>query len=103
MQVGDIVKLTVPLLNNPMGTIGICYERYVIGDRMGSSFIFENGHYDGFSPEEQKQMLEYLGHENGIAWYNFVNVMRLSLDFNSGVFEPHFDFWKSYLEAKESK
>lgn len=100
MQVGDVVKLTLPLLGNNRGTIGICYETYVLGDHIGASFIFENGNYDGFSPEEQKEMLEYLGNENNISDYRFTNVMKLSQDFETDYFKFTFDKWNKKEDNK---
>ncbi len=59
-QVGDVVKLKFGCLSNPIGTLGVCYETYEIGNREGAAFIFENGYYDGFAPDEQEKFLELM-------------------------------------------
>lgn len=81
--VGSIVKLKSELLGNPAETLGICYETYQLGNHQGSSFIFENGNYDGFSPDEQKEFLWFIGQSSEIAKYKFTNVIQLSTDFNA--------------------
>ena len=88
MKVGQIFKLKVPLLENLVGTMGICYEEYNIGEEGAGSVIFANGNYDGFSPEEQKEFLEYLGKSDVLSAYLFKNVIKLSDDFRSGIFDP---------------
>ena len=84
-DVGTIVtiKTKVDLLGNKPGTLGLCYAAY----GTGSSFIFENGNYDGFSIEEQDMMLDYVGEDDEIARYEFQNVMKVSADFSKGVFD----------------
>jgi hypothetical protein len=86
MKKGTIVKLKVNCLGNDPGTLGVCYEEYNIGQPGAGSVIFGNGSYDGFSPEEQETFLEEVGFDHDIADYNFINVMRLSMDYESGVF-----------------
>jgi len=85
MKLGSKVRLKVPCLGNPVGTIGVCYETYDIGWGLGISVIFPNGEYDGFSQEEQKGFLEFVEDTN--FSYNFQNVMTLSRDFDKGVFD----------------
>lgn len=85
MKVGTLVKLKCNCLGNPAGTVGVCYEYYVLGGESASSFIFENGNYDGFSTDDQKLFLERIGHYP--LTYTFTNVMKLSKDFEDGVFE----------------
>jgi len=52
MRKGSVVMLKRPMLGNNIYNVGVCYESYTLGNRTGLSFIFENGEYDGFSPEE---------------------------------------------------
>ncbi len=87
MIVGTVVKLRTKFLDNMSGTKGICYETYDIGQQGGASIIFENGKYDGFSPEEQKEILIPLGFNEDLMNYKFQNVMKLSEDFEEGVFD----------------
>ena len=89
-DVGSLVRLKVQCLGNAAGTVGVCYERYQLDDRAGFSFIFENGRYDGFSPEEVEQFLEEIGYYLPIGNYRFINVMKLSEDFRDGVFDGAF-------------
>jgi hypothetical protein len=89
MNVGTTVCLLEPLLGNPEGAVGVCYEVYDIG-HVGYSIIFQNGAYDGFSEEEAEKLLEEVGFEDSVADYDFTNVMRLSEDFNKGVFKKAF-------------
>lgn len=75
-----------------VGERGVCYEAYTLpdgkgGQRPGWGFIFEQGFYDGFSPEEVEMMLEVTGevcHE--VADYQFKSVGRLTSDFHRGRF-----------------
>lgn len=83
--IGTIVRLKVPLLGNPAGALGVCYETYTLGTRGGSSFIFENGDYDGFSANEQDEFLEFV--EASSFRYSFTNVLKLSNDFSNGLFD----------------
>jgi hypothetical protein len=96
MQVGSVVELKIEILGNPKGTIGFVYEVYDIGDGPGVSVIFPNGNYDGFSPDDQKIMLKEVGFNSLIAEYQFTNVYKLSLDFDSGMFDGVLggDQWK---------
>jgi hypothetical protein len=89
MRVGSVVTLKVEgMLGNPAGTRGVAYEEYNIGaEHPGLSFIFANGHYDGFSTEEQQAFLWEFGFDESVAGYQFRNVMQLSADFEKGVFD----------------
>jgi hypothetical protein len=87
MKVGSIVKLKFPMLYCETGTRGVAYEHYVLGDRDGLSFIFENGEYDGFSPDEQRDYLMEIGFDPEIANYQFRSVMYLVDDFRMGRFD----------------
>ena len=82
LKVGTVVCLKQELLDNKQGSIGICYEDY----KTGSSFIFENGNYDGFSLEEQISLLKPIGNDENASKYVFENVIKLSNDFKEGKF-----------------
>ena len=88
MRIGTVVQ-TIPagMLGNNSGTLGVVYEEYNIGDGPGVSIIFENGEYDGFSPDEQKRFLKEVGFSYECADYQFKNVMTVSQDFESGFFD----------------
>ena len=91
MEVGTVVtaKRECSLFN--VGAKGVCYEIYTIGDRQGYSFIFENGGYDGFSPDEVEIFLEASSIVDfDVAQYNFANVLTLSKDYDNGVFNSAF-------------
>ena len=90
MQVGTVVTLKVHCLGNRAGSLGVCYEKYVIGGLEGHSFIFQNGDYDGFSPDEVVELLDVVGMIYSCAGYQFKNVIQLSRDFKNGVFSDAF-------------
>lgn len=92
-HVGSLVRLNVPCLGNDVGTVGVCYEVYDLGGRKGYSFIFENGNYDGFSPDECDKLLTEIGSYPLI--YQFENVSRLWLDWDLGKFDLVFELAKS--------
>lgn len=95
---GAIVKLRYDCLGNAKGSIGVAYEVYTIGDKVGTSFIFENGNYDGFSEDEQHKLLQWMGCDDLIyATYNFTNVMQLSRDFQTGIFNHAFDKFRKEI------
>lgn len=91
LELGDIVKLKTALLGNPAETQGVVYELYYLGEKRGVSAIFENGEYDGFSEEEQSEFLERIGSYGSLKSYHFVNVIKLSRDFDEGVFDEAFE------------
>src|SRR5205823_6234917 len=67
------------------GEVGVCYEVYTLDNRPGYSFIFEQGRYDGFSPDEVTAMLEVTGRTcDVIASYEFHNVQQLCRDYDAG-------------------
>ncbi len=92
MKVGTIVTNRFPLLGNPAGTRGVAYWQYqILGDKEpGLQFIFSNGEYDGFSVEEQENMLEEIGFSEALSIYKFSNVIQLSKDYEAGYFNPAF-------------
>ena len=91
IKTGDIAQLKVPLLGNPKGAFGVCYEKYHLIDD-GWSFIFENGNYDGFSEWEVKKFLKIVGHTCAVEDYRFSNVMQLTHDFSR--FQTAIKVWK---------
>ena len=96
--VGHKVKLKIECMGNPIGTIGVCYETYNIGEPGGMSYIFKNGEYCGFSAEEQKDFFEEVGFCHEVANYDFTNVMQLSRDFDNSFFNPAFKEDRSIKE-----
>jgi len=95
LQVGSIVIARMATAVCEIGERGVVYEiygrAYFGGEGSGAGVIFERGHYDGFSPDEQLQMLEPTGEIcAAVAGYAFRNVIQLSHDFNRGVFAPAF-------------
>ena len=87
MIVGTIVKLKRECLDNPPKTRGVCYEIY--GRSKGeerASIIFENGKYDKFSPDEQREILIPVGISEDLMNYKFENVGKVNEDFRKGVF-----------------
>lgn len=89
-MVGAKFKLRVACLGNSIGTVGICFNEYQdfdYIDQTGVQVIFPNGEYDGFSVEEQKMFLEYVGHDLNCIGYRFKNVMEVAKDFRNG-------YWK---------
>jgi len=88
VRVGTLRRLTCECLGNPAGTVGVCYEVYNLGGVMGASFIFPNGEYDGFSNEDAKMFFDdWEGFCPDTQSYQFTNVMKLSRDFDAGLFQ----------------
>lgn len=87
MIVGTIVKLKRECLDNPPKTRGVCCEIYGRGKgEEGASIIFENGKYDKFSPDEQREILIPVGISEDLMNYKFENVGKVNEDFRKGVF-----------------
>ena len=87
MLVGTIVKLKRACLDNPKDSRGVCYEIYNRGKgEEGVSVIFENGKYDGFSPDEQREILIPIGISEDLMNYKFANVEKVNDDFRKGLF-----------------
>ena len=84
IKVGTTCILNKAMLGNNAGAKGVCYEVGHVGDRPSYGFIFENGDYDGFSPDEVEMFLD-LGDTVKLK-YEFRNVIKLSDDFKMGVF-----------------
>jgi len=79
------------------GEPGVCDEASTRLDGKGSrrpgwSFLFEQGRYDGFSPDEVELILEVTGEIcPDVADYELTNVLRLIGDFHRGRFAPAFE------------
>ena len=101
MNIGDIVTLTVSCLGNKPGAIGVVYEEYytMTQDR-GVSIIFENGQYDGFSKQEQKDYLKSVGYFDELR-YSFFNVTQLSREFNKGTFSKAFTIGRKIIGERD--
>ncbi len=91
IRVGTIAIAKRPAGVANTGERGICYELYDISGRPGYSFLFENGGYDGFSPDD---VTLCLGVTNrvipSLATYRFSNVGTLVRDFQNGRFAAAF-------------
>ncbi len=87
---GTVVRLKDHLLREEAGTIGVCYDRYVLGEYTGHAFIFQGGNFDGFSDEDITRFLDVIGQYP--ITYNFTNVMTLSRDYESKEFAPAFKY-----------
>lgn len=91
LRVGDIIKLKVSMFGNKKDDVGVVFEEYDIIRKGGVSVIFRNGEYDGFSVDEQEEYLEKIGHNTSIEKYKFNSVIRLSKDFERGMFDTCFN------------
>ena len=85
-RVGTVVMANHSVGNFKKGSIGICYEKYKIGDHEGASFFFDNRFYDGFATDEYKWLLE-IGYSQELSDYEFENVVKLERDYISGIFD----------------
>jgi hypothetical protein len=88
-KVGTLVKLKEQCLGNPSGTRGYVYDTYpdfTFPGKQGICIIFPNGSYDGFSWDDQLIFLDLLFSKETDLKYSFTNVMKLSHDFDRGVF-----------------
>lgn len=77
LVVGSKVSLKRGMLGEPAGAIGFVVDVYRIGNARGVSIIFENGGFDGFSPDEQYLYLNNLGVDERYANYLFNNVWEV--------------------------
>ena len=87
------------------GEAGLVVEEYELDGRSGRTIIFEQGNYDGFSPEELAIFTLPEGSvDSKVAHYTFSNVGRLAEDLHKGIFDfsvfPNYPEW---LAAKEKK
>lgn len=86
--VGMVVTTARGFLSVEHGSLGVVYEHYTIGKDEGVSIIFSNGTYDGFS-ERCTEMLDVMPQriESSVCDYQFKDVMKLSQDFDRGLFK----------------
>lgn len=70
------------------GSRGLVVEEYWLGERPGRTILFENGGYDGFSPDDIGHLVIAEGSiDSKLAHYCFQSVGRLSVEFHSGLFD----------------
>lgn len=72
------------------GERGVCFDVYDFGkiDFEGYSIIFQNGGYEGFTPNEVDRDLQILDRvDDAIANYEYANARQLMMDFKNGVFD----------------
>ena len=91
IQVGSLALATRASGVCDVGERGVCYEVYELGGRPGYSFLFEQGRYDGFSPEDVALFLTITGEVCAVVSdYQFTNVTRLQRDWAQGRFAAAF-------------
>ena len=91
IQVGSLALATRASGVCDVGERGVCYEVYDLGGRPGFSFLFEQGRYDGFSPEDVALFLTIIGEVcAAVADYQFTNGIRLQRDWAQGRFAAAF-------------
>jgi hypothetical protein len=91
IQVGSLAIATRASGVCDVGERGVCYEVYELGGRPGYSFLFEQGRYDGFSPEDVALFLTILGEVcAAVADDQFTTVTRLQRDWAHGRFTAAF-------------
>lgn len=78
-------KFDLPICSK--GERAVCYAVDEISGRPSYGFVFAQGKYDGFSPEDAMIMLDLVGHADTCAWYKFTNVGKLSEDYIRGRFD----------------
>jgi len=91
IQIGSLAIATRASGVCDVGERGVCYEMYELAGRPGCSFLFEQGRYDGFSPEDVAMFLTITGEVcAAVADYQFINVARLTRDWAHGRFAAAF-------------
>ncbi len=86
MIVGDVVILKVPMLNEVIHAVGV-----VFNDELDCvQVIFEKGNYDGYNKDEQELFLKKVGEDPTSRLYDFKNVMRVSRDYDEGLWDHVF-------------
>ena len=105
MKVGQIIKAKLGTAVNSRNEVGVCYEAYREGNRAGWGIIFEDGGYDGFSPEEVRKFLVVSDHiDQTLKNYEFTSVLRLRDDYDRGLFSNAFELgtlWKNGFDIAE--
>ena len=95
-KIGDAYWLKEDCLGNKAGSIGYVYEEYQDFDDPYStavSIIFKNGKYDGFSKQEQDDLLDFYKKFPEYSDYKFQNVLKVWNDYNDG-------YWKWNTDLK---
>ena len=94
-EVGSIVHAGKKVMGADAGSVGVVYERYCLGaeEPTGVGIIFANGDYDGFSRDDLRLCgVTHTGKLDKYAkYYQFESVIKLSEDFNRGVFKYAFE------------
>ena len=83
----------------------VCFEIYEMEEgRVGYSFVFEKGGYDGFNLEEVDTYLHVTRERSAaLADYRFIDETRLSADHAAGVFQPAFALASPHAAANENE
>lgn len=88
LVVGSKVRLNRDMMREHIGSVGFVYESYDRHDgTLGASIIFQNGSYDGFSPEERDLFLEYIGEDPRFSMYEFEHVGQVECDYRKGYWD----------------
>ena len=91
IQVGSLAIATRASGVCDGGERGVCDEVDARAGGPGYSFLFEQGRYDGFSPEDVARLLTITGEVcAAVAAYQFTNVTRLQRDWAHGWFAAAF-------------
>ena len=91
IQVGSLAIATRASGVCNVGERGVCYEVYALAGRLGYSFLFEQGRYDGFSPEDVALFLTITGEVcAAVADDQCTTVTRLQRDEAQGRFAAAF-------------
>lgn len=91
LRVGDLVTVAKASGVNAAHVRAVVVEAYTLGGRDGWMLLFEDGRYDGFSPEDCATFgVAKAGCEPTIARYYFTNVTRLTADYRAGRFAAAF-------------
>ena len=85
IQVGSLALATRASGVCDIGERGVCDEVDALDGRPGFSFLFAQGRYDGFSPEDVAMFLRITGEVcAAVADSQFINVVRLTRDWAQG-------------------
>jgi hypothetical protein len=85
IQVGSLAIATRASGVCDVGERGVCDEVDTRGGRPGFSFLFAQGRYDGFSPEDVAMFLRITGEVcAAVADDQCINVVRLTRDWAQG-------------------
>ena len=91
IQIGSLAIATRASGVCDVGERGVCDEMYALAGRPGCSFLFAQGRYDGFSPEDVAMFLTITGEVcAAVADYQCINVARLTRDWAHGRFAAAF-------------